>query len=58
MKMKKYIVAGIMVAALMTSGCGKFVRDELITMQNEIDILYRQVQEMNDKLVDLQALVQ
>ena len=58
MKMKKYIVAGIMVAALMTSGCGKFVRDELITMQNEIDILYRQVKDMNEKLVDLQALVQ
>ena len=58
MKMKRYIVAGIMVAALMASGCGKFVRDELITMQNEIDILYRQVKEMNEKLVDLQALVQ
>ena len=57
MKMKKYIVAGIMVAALMTSGCGKFVRDELITMQNEIDILYRQVKDMNEQLVGLQALV-
>lgn len=58
MKMKRYIVAGIMVAALMASGCGKFVRDELITIQNEIDILYRQVEEMNQGLADLQAIVQ
>ena len=32
-----------MAAALLTSGCGKFVRDELITMQNEMDQLYDQI---------------
>lgn len=57
MKMKRYIVACIMVAALMASGCGKFVRDELITMQNEIDILHRQVEEMNKSLASLQEIV-
>ena len=57
MKMKRYIVAGIMVAALMASGCGKFVRDELITMQNEIDLIYRQVEEMNKGLATLQEIV-
>ncbi|MBR5072996.1 MAG: hypothetical protein IKX29_05555, partial [Bacteroidales bacterium] len=55
--MKRYIVAGIMVAALMASGCGKFVRDELITMQNEIDLIYRQVEEMNKGLATLQEIV-
>lgn len=57
MKMKRYIVAGIMVAALMASGCGKFVRDELITMQNEIDLIYRQVEEMNKGLATLQEII-
>ena len=54
MKMKKYIIAGLMAAALLTSGCGKFVRDELINMQNEIDRLSIEV----DKLIksDLSAL--
>ena len=41
--MKKYIVVGIMAAGLLASGCGKFVRDELITMQNEIDLIQNQV---------------
>ena len=57
MKMKKYIVAGIMAVALMASGCGKFVRDELITMQNEIDLLYTQVEEMNKGLSTLHGIV-
>ena len=47
MRMKRYIVAGILAAAFLAGGCGKFVRDELITMQNEIDRLYSQVDEMN-----------
>ena len=57
MKMKKYIVAGIMAAALLASGCGKFVRDELITMQNEIDLLYTQVEQMNQGLSTLHGIV-
>ena len=46
-----------MAAALLASGCGKFVRDELITMQNEIDLIYRQVEEMNRGLSSLQSIV-
>ena len=57
MNMKKYI-AGIMAAALLVSGCGKFVRDELITMQNEIDGLHKQVSEMNESLGTLRGVVE
>ena len=56
MNMKKYI-AGILAVALLT-GCGKFVRDELITMQNEIDQLYGTVNQLNQRLVGLQTVVQ
>ncbi|MBR4755669.1 MAG: hypothetical protein IK076_01870 [Bacteroidales bacterium] len=56
--MKKYIVAGIMAAALLASGCGDFIRNELITMQNEIDILYKQVDEMNKGLANLHGIVE
>ena len=57
MKMKKYIAAGILAAAFLAGGCGKFVRDELITMQNEIDLLYEQVDQMNKGLETLKGLV-
>ena len=57
MKMKRYIVAGILAAAFLAGGCGKFVRDELITMQNEIDRLYTQVDEMNKDLSALRSIV-
>ncbi len=57
MKMKAYIAAGILSAALLSSGCGKFVRDELITMQNEIDQLYAQVDQMNKGLETLRSIV-
>ena len=58
MKMKRHIVvAGILAAALLAGGCGKFVRDELITMQNEIDLLYGQVDQMNKGLGTLQGIV-
>ena len=57
MTMKKYIIAGIMAVALMASGCGKFVRDELINMQNEIDRLQDVVAEANESLGTLQAVV-
>ena len=57
MKMNKYIVAGLAAVVLMTSGCGKFVRDELITMQNEIDILYGKVDQMNKDLTTLHGIV-
>ena len=40
--MKKYIVVGIMAASLLASGCGKLVRDELISMQNEIDLIQKE----------------
>ena len=46
-----------MAAALLTSGCGKFVRDELISMQNEMDQLYDQIKQMNDGLSTLRAVV-
>ena len=46
-----------MAASLLTAGCGKFVRDELITMQNEIDSIHRQVEEMNLGLTSLQGIV-
>ena len=55
--MKKYIIAGIMAVALLTSGCGKFIRDELISMQNEIDRLQDVVKETNASLGTLQAIV-
>ena len=57
MKMKKHIAAGIMAAALLASGCGDFIRNELITMQNEIDILYKQVDQMNNNLSSLHGIV-
>ena len=57
MKMKKYIGAGLAAAVLMTSGCGKFVRDELITMQNEIDLLYGKIDQMNKSLASLHGIV-
>ena len=58
MKMKRHIVvAGILAAAFLAGGCGKFVRDELITMQNEIDLLYGQVDQMNKGLGTLQGIV-
>jgi len=44
-------------AVLLAGGCGKFVRDELITMQSEIDQLHRQVKDMNAALVSLRTLV-
>ena len=46
-----------MAAGLLVSGCGKFVRDELITMQNEIDLLQNQVNQMNESLVSLREIV-
>ena len=46
-----------MAAALLASGCGQFVRDELITMQNEIDRLHEQVEDMNNGLVNLHGIV-
>ena len=55
--MKKYIVVGIMAAGLLASGCGKFVRDELITMQNEIDQIENQVKQMNASLSSLKTIV-
>ena len=57
MKMKRYIVAGILATAFLVGGCGKFVRDELITMQNEIDRLYTQVDDMNKDLAALRSIV-
>ena len=57
MKMKAYIATGILAAALLASGCGKFVRDELITMQNEIDRLYAQVDGMNKDLAALRTII-
>jgi len=47
-----------MAASLLTAGCGKFVRDELITMQKEIDQIYSQIDDMNKGLISLQGLVQ
>lgn len=57
MNMKRYIVAGIMAVALLTSGCGKFVRDELITMQNEMDRLHEQYEQINGELSRLRSIV-
>ena len=57
MKMKAYLATGILAAALLASGCGKFVRDELITMQNEIDKLHKQVEQTNEGLETLQTII-
>ena len=46
-----------MAAGLLTSGCGKFVRDELITMQNEIDQIQNQVAQMNESIGALRTIV-
>ena len=46
-----------MAASLLTAGCGKFVREELITMQNEIDQLHRQVEQINNGLATLRGVV-
>ncbi len=56
MKTKIYI-ACMLATGLLASGCGKFVRDELITMQNEIDQLHRQVEEMKSSLASLRTIV-
>lgn len=56
MKMKRYIVC-LAAAALLACGCGKFVRDELLTMQNEIDQLHKQVADMNESLQTLKTVV-
>ncbi|MBR0052387.1 MAG: hypothetical protein IJP73_00640 [Bacteroidales bacterium] len=56
MKTTRYILC-LAAAALLAGGCGKFVRDELITMQNEIDQLHRQVADMNEAMVSLRAIV-
>ena len=58
MKMKRYFAAGLLTAALLASGCGKLVRTELITMQNEIDRLSKKVsQMMNEDLAALSEVV-
>jgi hypothetical protein len=57
MKMKRYIVASIMAAALLSSGCGKFVRDELIAMQNEIDGLFERVRDLNKDISEVRKAV-
>ena len=46
-----------MAAAFLASGCDKFVRDELITMQNEIDQIENQVKQMNASLSSLKTIV-
>lgn len=46
-----------MAAGLLASGCGKFVRDELITMQNEIDQIQNQVAQMNESIGALRTIV-
>ena len=46
-----------MAAALLASGCEKFVRDELMHMQNEIDKIYGQVELLNGQLSNLRGLV-
>lgn len=46
-----------MAAALFASGCGKFVRDELIYMQQEIDAIYDQVEQMNKGVATLKTVV-
>ena len=57
MDMKRYIIVCLAAATLLAGGCGKFVRDELITMQNEIDQLHKQVAEMNQTLQSLRTVV-
>ena len=56
MKKTRYILC-LTTVVLLAGGCGKFVREELITMQNEIDQLHRQVADMNEALVSLRTLV-
>ena len=47
-----------MAASLLVSGCGKLVRDELISMQNEIDLIQNQVAQMNESLSSLRGIVE
>ena len=56
MKKRRYILC-LAAVVLLAGGCGKFVREELITMQSEIDQLHRQVADMNEALVSLRTLV-
>ena len=56
MKKTRYILC-LATVVLLAGGCGKFVREELITMQNEIDQLHRQVADMNEALVSLRTIV-
>jgi len=55
--MKRYILAGILAASLLATGCGKFVRDELITMQSEIDYLTKQIEDINKGVTSLCEVV-
>ena len=67
MKMKIHIAAiaaGILATAILAGGCGKFVRDELMYMQQEIDTLHvkitllqEQVKQANQGLETLQGIV-
>lgn len=58
MNMKRYIVAGILATTFLAAGCGKLVRTELLTMQNEIDKLAIKVSQMvNQDIVALSSVV-
>ena len=53
MKMKIHIAAiatGILAAGLLAGGCGKFVRDELVYMQNEMDAMHDEIKLLQEQV--------
>ena len=56
MKTNKYIVI-LLAACLLGGSCSRFVRDELVQMQNEMDALWEKVNTMNGTLGSLKEIV-
>lgn len=57
MIMKKHIIILLSIISLLMTGCGGFIRDEFIQMQQEIDALRSQIEPLNNSVSSVQAIV-
>ena len=55
--MKRIVYLAGILATLLAAGCGKIIRNELIDIQNEIDLLHQQVRQMNTDLGTVSGVV-